>query len=270
MYGLKFSILNLLLLFFAFRYANAQEKVVFPHTAFWTKFEIAQLTDNRWGYGLDVIYRSNNRFNQGSIFESWHRFSYRPWVHYQPNSNVRFSVSPLAYFDTQEYFGKQEDFDRFPYKELRTTFQVVHHHKNLGEKITHTFRHWYEIRYRNPFDEDAAFTFTRYRIRYRIRYLINKDYYSQKGVWYTYASNEVMVNYGQKVVYNMFSQNRVQLAVGYRILPAVRLEVRYMNRFRSRPSGFEYDNTQAIFFGVWVDQLSNLFGRDVRPVKFFD
>lgn len=249
---------------------NAQvEKVTFPHQSFWSKFEGTEIFSNNFGVGADIIYRSNNTLNQGSIFDSWHRFSIRPWLHYQFDRNLRVSLSPIAYFGTQEYFAQESDFDREPYRELRTTFQVLHHHKMMGERFTHTFRHWFEVRYRNPF-EDESFTFTRYRLRYRLRYLINRDYYSEKGVLYTYATNEVMVNYGQNIVYNMFSQNRVQVAIGYRIHNSTRIELRYMNRYRSRPTGFEYDNTQAIFLGIFVDQVSKLFKEDVRPVKFFD
>jgi hypothetical protein len=250
--------------------AYGQEKVVFPHKSFWSKTEVTQIFENKWGLGVDYIYRSNNEMNKGSIFENWHRHSVRPWIHYQFDKNLRVSISPIAYFGTQEYFAKEQDFERQPYHELRTTFQVVHQSKMMGERINHTFRHWFEIRYRNPFDEENYFTFTRYRMRYRLRYLINKDNYNEKNVLYTYVSNEIMVNYGNRIVYNMFSQNRIQLALGYRIHPSTRIEMRYMNRFRSRPSGFEYDNTQALMLCLFVDQLSNLFGKEIRPVKYFD
>lgn len=268
MYKTSFR-LSILALFTTNQYILSQEKTVFNHKAFWSKTEVTQIFDNNWGVGVDYIFRSNNELNQGSIFSNWHRHSVRPWIHYQFDKNLRVSISPLAYFGTQEYFAKPEDFDREPYHELRTTLQVLHHHKMWGERITHTFRHWFEFRYRNPFEDDY-FSFTRYRMRYRLRFLINKDYYSERNTLYTYLSNEIMVNYGNNIVYNMFSQNRIQLALGYRFHPSSRIELRYMNRFRSRPSGFEYDNTQAVMLGIFIDQLSSLIGKEVRPVKFFD
>jgi hypothetical protein len=249
---------------------RAQEKIIYPHKSFWSKTEATQIFENKWGLGIDYIFRSNNEMNKGSIFSKWHRHSIRPWVHYQFDKNLRISISPIGFFSTQEYFAKPEDYNRQTYQELRTTLQVLHHHKMMGEKFTHTFRHWYEFRYRNPFDQENYFAFSRYRMRYRLRYLINKDYYNENKVVYAYASNEVMINYGRKIVYNMFSQNRIQLAVGYRIHPSTRLEFRYMNRFRSRPSGFEYDNTQATMLCLFVDQVSSLFGKEIRPVKYFD
>lgn len=267
---IKLIFFQLFLYLFSLNVSAQVEKVTFQHKSFWSKTEVTQIWDSKFGVGLDFIFRSNNELNQGSIFENWHRFSYRPWLHYQYGSTLRFSFSPIALFETQEYFAKESDFLREPYTELRTTFQVLHHHKYMGEKLTHTFRHWYEIRYRNPFEEENNFTFTRYRMRYRLRYLFNKDYYSQNHVFYGYVSNEIMVSFGQNIVYNMFSQNRIQAAVGYRIHPSTRIELRYMNRYRSRPSGFEYDNTNAIFIGLFVDQLSALFGKDIRPVRFFD
>jgi hypothetical protein len=245
-------------------------KITHPHVAFWSKTEIAEIFENKWGIGTDVIFRSNSTYTNFQPFAKPHRFSFRPWAHYQPSKEIRLSISPIAYFWTDEYIANEGDLGRSPYHELRTTFQIVHHHKMMGEKFTHTFRHWYEVRYRNPFSVDDFFGFTRYRVRYRLRYLINKDYYSEKGLIYTYISNEVMVNYGQNIVFNMFSQNRIQLAAGYRINNATRIELRYMNRYRSRPVGNVFDNTHAIFFGLFVDQLSNLLKKDVRPVRYFD
>jgi hypothetical protein len=247
-----------------------QQKVNYPHAALWTKSEVTQIFENNWGVGADVIFRSFNEFNEGHWFQSLHRFSFRPWVHRQFGSSLRVWLSPIAYFYTEEYLGKEEDLLREPYHEMRTTLQVLHHHKMMGEKFTHTFRHWMEARYRSPFDEDEFFAFFRYRIRYRLRYLILKDYYSEKGMLYTYVSNEVMVSYGSRIVSNMFSQNRIQVALGYRVHNSTRLELRYVHRYRSRPSGFEYDETNILMLGLFVDQFSSLFKKDVRPVRFFD
>jgi len=247
-----------------------QAKVNFPHAALWTKTEVTQIFENNWGVGTDVIFRGIDQFDQGHWFQSLHRFSFRPWVHRQFGSSLRISLSPIAYFYTEEYMGKEADLLREPYHELRTTLQVLHHHKMMGEKFTHTFRHWMEARYRSPELEDDFFAFFRYRIRYRLRYFILKDYYSEQGMLYTYVSNEVMVSYGSRIVSNMFSQNRIQVALGYRIHNSTRIELRWMNRYRSRPSGFEYDWTNALMVGIFVDQFSSLFKKDVRPVRFFD
>lgn len=246
-------------------------KVIYPHKAFWSKYEVTQIFENKWGIGADYIFRTIDVGNQGSMFSKVHRHSIRPWIHYQFSKNFRISLSPVSYFGTDEYIGKPEDELREPYNELRTTVQILHHHKMMGEKLTHTFRHMNEIRFRSPFQEELFYTFFRYRMRYRLRYLLNKDYYSEKGVVYATASVEFMINYGsQRVVYNMFNQNRVQVGAGYRFLPSARVELRYLNRLRTRGTGFEYDRANIFMVGLFVDQISSLFGKDIRPVKFFD
>jgi hypothetical protein len=245
-------------------------KVVFLHKGFWLNSEVTEIFENKWGVGGDFIFRSNNEMNQGSIFKRWHRFSLRPWVHYRFSPHLRVSFSPVGYFITNEYIGKKADYNRQPYDELRTTFQVSHQYKMMGERFTHTFRHRFEIRYRRPFEKENFFIFTRYGLQYRLSFLINKPYYWQKNVWYTYISNDIMINYGSRVVYNMFSQNRTQVALGFRFHRSSRIELGYMNRFRSRSSGFEYDNTEALHLGIFIDQFSSLFGKDVKPVKFSD
>ena len=245
------------------------DKVTYPHTAIWSKFEVTEIFQKRLGVGIDLIERRMSSMDDPAPWSRWHRTSVRPWVHYQPSGNFRISLSPIAWFGTLEYLATENDRPRQPYEELRTTLQILHHHKNLGGRLTHSFRHWIEARYREPFN-DNAFSFARYRMRYRLRYVLNKKEYAEQGMMYGYASNEVMVNYGSRIVYNMFSQNRIQLAVGYRIHNSTRIELRYMNRYRSRPSGFEYDNTQALMIGLFIDQFSNIYNKDIRPIKFYD
>jgi hypothetical protein len=125
---LGFCIVLVLLTFITY---SQQDKVTYNHRSFWSKTEVTEIFGNKFGVGFDFIYRANNELNQGSIFSRWHRFSYRPWIHYQHSKNFRVSLNPLSYFDTQEYFAKESDFNRRPYYELRTTLQIVHQHNNL-------------------------------------------------------------------------------------------------------------------------------------------
>ncbi|WP_143090846.1 hypothetical protein [Thermoflexibacter ruber] len=98
-------------------------KIVYPHRVFWYKFEINQLDkNNRFGVGLDFVYRRKNALNQGNMFQERLRESICPWFHYQFSSYARFSLSPIGYMNTHEYTGKIEDFQRRPYHEWRTTF----------------------------------------------------------------------------------------------------------------------------------------------------
>lgn len=247
-------------------------KTIYPSQTLWTKVEINDFVpDSKWGYGIDGIIRRKNEFGQGSIVMSPMRESIRPWAHYQISSYARFSVSPLGYMHTTEYVGKPEDLLRAPYHELRSTVQFFHHIKQAKGRVMHTWRYRQEFRWQErPGEPDYRFT-NRFRLRYRIRYIVNtNDFYADKAV-YLMASNEIGINFGKNVVYNTFNQNRLYLGVGMRFLNAVRAEVRYVDRIRTRgATGFEFDLDRALMLCIYVDQLRMIGSKDVARVRFYD
>jgi hypothetical protein len=268
MYGAKY--IQLLFLLLISGYCAAQ-KTVYRHDTFWSKTEVNQIFEQKkWGLGFDFIYRTKNELGEGSRFTSMLRESYRPWIHYQFNPLARLSISPLGYMRTQEYIGKPEDYSRLPYEEWRITFQFFNHIKQWEGRIMHTWRYRYELRWQeNPVAENYRFL-NRFRMRYRIRLAINSnDFYANKTIYAT-VSNEVGINFGKSVTY-MFNQNRFYAGLGYRFLTAGRIELRYVNRFRTRGStGFEYDLDRGIMLSLYIDQLSLLGTKDILKVRYFD
>jgi hypothetical protein len=241
-----------------FLYAQ-QQKVIYPHTVFWSKTEVTEIFPSGWGLGGDFVYRRKNEMNKGSMFMSPLRESFRPWIHYQFSPYARFSLSPLGYMNTNEYIGKEADYLRLPYHELRTTFQFFHHIKQLDGKIMHTWRYRYEMRWQERPGQEEYRYLNRFRFRYRIRYLINTNDFYQNNVLYLAVSNEIGLNFGKNVVYNVFNQNRFYAGIGYRFLNAARVEVRYVDRIRTRgATGFEFDHGRGLMLGIYIDQLSKL------------
>ncbi|GAB4188709.1 MAG: hypothetical protein OHK0057_06580 [Thermoflexibacter sp.] len=143
----KCLLINLFLFLNKISFAQSG-KIVYPHRVFWHKFEINQLDkNNRFGVGLDFLYRCKNALNQSNMFQEPLRESIRPCFHYQFSPYARFSLSPIGYMNTHEYIGKIEDLQRLPYYEWRTTFQFFHHIKQWGGRIMHTWRYRYELRW---------------------------------------------------------------------------------------------------------------------------
>ncbi len=259
------------LLFLNLHSSFAQERVTYPHAVFWHKTEFNEIFENKWGFGLDFIYRTKNELNQGSMFDAHLRTSIRPWVNYQVSKNARLSFAPLGYMYTTEYVGKPEDLSRLPYHELRTTFQFFHHYKHLNNRLMHTWRYRYEMRWQeNPNTEQYRY-FNRFRFRYRLRAMLtNSDFYENKVIYFA-GSAELGLNFGKNVYLNTFNQNRVYLGIGYRFLNAIRAEVRYVDRIRTRgATGFEFDHDRGLMIGIYIDQLSNIGKRSFRPVKYVD
>lgn len=245
------------------------EKTVYPHTVFWHKTEINSFVNDKWGYGVDWVYRRKNEMNEGSMFKAPLRNSFRPWINYQFSKTARLSLSPIGYMYTNEYVGKPEDHDRLPFEEWRSTLQFFHHTRSANGRWMHTWRYRYELRWQeNPNTEEYRF-FTRFRFRYRLRFLINSDNFYDNNTFYAAVSNEFGLNMGKTVVYNIFNQNRLYVGLGYRMLNALRVEVRYVDRFRTRgATGFEYDHDKGLMIGFYVDEWRALGRSSKQTVRY--
>jgi hypothetical protein len=251
-------------------------KIIYNHAVFWSKTEVNEIFRNGespFGAGLDFVYRRKSGLNNNNMISERLRESIRPWVHYQFSPSARFSLSPLGYMFTNEYLGKESDLNRKPYHELRTTFQFFNHVYQFNKKIMHTFRYRYELRWQdNPATDQYRF-FTRFRYRYRIRYVINKPNIYYNHALYAAVSNEIGLNLGKNVVMNTFNQNRLYIGMGYRMFNAMRVEFRYVDRFRTRgATGFEFDHGRGFMIGIYIDSIKQLryLGDDMPTLKFID
>ena len=249
----------------------AQQKVIYPHTVFWSKTEVNEIFKNGWGVGGDFVYRRKSGLNNNNMFDRRLRESFRPWVHYQFSPYARLSFSPLGYMQTEEYFAIPQDTARLPYHELRSTLQFFHHIKQWKGRIMHTWRYRYELRWQERAGLDEYRFFQRFRLRYRIRVLFNTNDFYENGVIYAAISNEFGLNFGRNVYLNTFNQNRLYVGVGMRFLEAIRVEARYVNRIRTRgATGFEMDNGQGFMLGIYVDQVSSIGRKNIQSVRFSD
>jgi hypothetical protein len=71
---------------------------------------------------------------------------------------------------------------------------------------------------------------------------------------------------------NIFNQNRLYAGVGIRVLNGARVELRYVNRYRTcGATGFKFDASQGLMVGIYIDQFSAV-GQDqyALPIRFYD
>lgn len=265
------TVVSVLFSLVSFSSFGQAQKTVYNHRVFWHKTEFNQIFKNHFGVGGDFVLRTKNELGQGNMFSSPLRESFRPWVHYQFSEYARLSVSPVGIMHTNEYIGKVEDYARLDYKEWRTTFQFFHHKKQWQGRIIHTWRYRYELRWQEqPANDDFRF-FTRFRFRYRIRILMNNKTFYENYVAYAAISNELGINVGKNVVLNIFNQNRLYVGFGTRVLNSLRVELRYVDRFRTRgATGYEFDHGRGFMVGIYIDQLSDLGKRSIPQVRFWD
>jgi hypothetical protein len=171
---------------------------------------------------------------------------------------------------TDDYVARPEDFLRPIVHEYRTTLQFFHHLKMLDGRLMHTWRYRYELRWQQREGSEDIRFLQRFRLRYRLRVMLNKTNFYEDGVWYAMASNEIAFNFGKSVPY-MFNQNRIYAGIGTRFLNSVRVELRYVNQFRTRASvGYEYDDAHGIMVGLYLDQISRVRRKAAQPVRLYN
>ncbi len=68
--------------------------------------------------------------------------------------------------------------------------------------------------------------------------------------WYLTAYDELFVSFGKNVALNIFDQNRVYLAIGYRLPKAGRLELGYMNQLIVKSDGLRVENNHTLMLGL--------------------
>jgi hypothetical protein len=251
--------------------AQTQGKQIYRHGLLWGKIEATQIfEDKTWGIGGDVIHRRGTDLDGRDPLERGLRTSYRLWLHVQLGTDARFSVSPLSYHTTEAYLGKAEDLDVPNSYELRSSAQLFHHLRQKQGRLMHTWRYRLEYRHRSNIGETDFTSFMRLRLRYRFRYMLNAPDFYTPGVLYAAGSAELGLNMGRSIVYNTFNQNRIYAGIGYRFLNTARVELRYLDRFRSRGTGFEFDHGRGVMLLLMVDQITYLGRRYTKPLKYAD
>ena len=91
-----------------------------------------------------------------------------------------------------------------------------------------------------------------YRLRYNISFFIplkGKELVAK--VPFAAIMNEVFLNFGERIVYNTFDQNRFFAGIGYMITSHLNAQLGYMNVFQQESSGTSYWSTHTIRFFIF-------------------
>ncbi|MDO8317369.1 MAG: DUF2490 domain-containing protein [Flavobacterium sp.] len=89
---------------------------------------------------------------------------------------------------------------------------------------------------------------------WRFRYRLQGDYTfwkKEKQYLKAVASDEIMFNFGKKIIKNTFDQNRIYAAIHYGLNSNLAFELGYLNNFQRRASGIDYFNRDIIRFSIF-------------------
>lgn len=136
--------------------------------------------------------------------------------------------------------------------ELRPDFGFNHKQK-LGFV---TINHRYKAEARFFHDAENGELVGGYRFsNFRLRYQLGLDFpiWKQEGKekLLLKIKDEIMFNAGNKIVKNTFDQNRVYLAVNYKLNNSYAVELGYMNWFQQQKSGTDFYNRDILRLSIF-------------------
>lgn len=185
---------------------------------------------------MDVHYRLTDNF-----IERPFQFIVRPALNFYIKDNVRLQTGyayvahfPAEGFETTrpEHRGWQQIWWSQKYSGF-TTLQWLRLEERFNRKIAN--------------DElQPGYNFN-YRLRYNFSFFIPlKGVEIKPKTTFIALIDEVFLNFGERIVYNTFDQNRFFIGLGYQITPQMNVQGGYMNIFQQEASGNSYWSTNAI------------------------
>lgn len=161
-------------------------------------------------------HRRQNGFENENMFDGNLMFTYRNWVHYQHNEDVKFSLSPFAYFSNYKIIQEQPDETARPNSEIRFSAAVELQHV-IFKKFYVVDRTAIEYRVFQGNHTDI----TRLRNRFGFRYDFTEKI--KLGVY-----DELLFNVTGTTTGHFFDHDRIGLNLEYHVLPNLKFDIGYI------------------------------------------
>lgn len=242
----------------------------------WTDLNVSGKIEGKFSWTVENQHRRedmqgdyNSATTTGNPYNNLNQHIFRPYVHYQMNPNVRFSLMPLGWIGSNRFAnGSPSAF----FSELRIAPQVILT-QNLGRlRFDNRFR--YEFRWfgQNQTLNNKSFLYggdfsntvfrTRIRNQFKLTVLLNHAKMDDKTL-YTQVYNEVFIGMGENVANtNLLDQNRILIGLGYKFNQFVAFEAGYMRQTIYRFNNANKDNVDRndIFqVNLAITNVENMF-----------
>jgi hypothetical protein len=217
-------------------FVNAQEKTIHSREQLWFGYFNQTRITNKVGLWMDVHYRLTDNFVERPF-----QFIVRPALNFYIKDNVRLQTgyAYVSHFPAEglettrpEHRGWQQIWWNQKYNSF-TTLQWLRLEERFNRKVVN-----------DELQTDYNFN---YRLRYNFSFFIplkGKELVPKTP--FIALIDEVFLNFGDKIVYNTFDQNRFFIGIGYQITSHMNIQTGYMNIFQQEASGNSYWSTHAI------------------------
>lgn len=148
-------------------------------------------------------------------------------------------ATPLSWSPVQDDPGYDNVVPEFRFWE-----QVLLVDKLYHAKLYHQFR--FEQRWKRDYTVDAPYELTfRWRYRFTIYQPLNNHKLIPK-TWFFAAYNEIFLQSGPSITYDIFEDNRLYGGIGYILGNKLQLQMGYMWSFKHDGDPYEYKNTHIV------------------------
>lgn len=230
-----FKILAVLFPFLMF--GQVTKKEVNQQLQTWISLNTVTKFSDHWGVAADVHIRENG------FFESNNFNLLRGGVAYIPKASVSLTAgyAHLWLAPTKDGWSTYANENRiYQQAQLITKLGKV----SILQRLRNEQR-WQEKIMNDEPTGELRFT---NRVRYLASFTI--PIFSEKKMPSLVLSDEILIHFGEEVVYNTFDQNRLFVGIKQSISPKLSFDFGYMNVYQQKYSGYQYDmnHTIRLFF----------------------
>lgn len=221
--------------------AQTDEKNINHQSILWTRYYNQLLLNEKWSLHSEFDNRLFLKPVQENLYVVRIQGRYKINDHLETGSGFAyFSVDTQVPeinpdYNTPEYRGQQD-----------LTW------KSNVNKVTLTQRFQVEERFIRNADKEDLLPGTTFF--WRFRYRLQGDYTfwkKEKQLLKAVVSDEIMFNFGKKIIKNTFDQNRIYAAIHYGLNSNLAFELGYLNSFQRRSNGIDFFNRDIIRFSIF-------------------
>lgn len=221
--------------------AQAPEKHIHQREQLWFGYFNQTRFSEKWGLWVDVHYRMTDDFVRRPF-----QFLFRPAATYFLRDNFRLNA---GYTLATHFPAKGMETTRLDHRAWQ---QIWWNQKHSGFSMLQWLR--FEQRFNEKVIGDVkrdGYNYT-FRTRYNMAFFLPlKGKEVKANTPFAAVMNEVFLNFGDRVVYNTFDQNRLFAGFGYQFTSHLNIQLGYMNIYQQEGSGTDYLSTHAIRFFVF-------------------
>jgi len=194
----------------------AQTSQAQQHYNVWFRGTLSVPVGRKFKIDNEFQHRRQNGFGNTNLFDNNLMFTFRNWVHYQHNDDVKFSLSPFAYFSNYKIIQKQAEENATPNNEIRFSAAVELQHSVL-KKFYVVDRTAIEYRIFNGNQSDITRLRNRFGFRYDFTEKIKLSLF-----------DELLFNLSGTTQHHFFDHNRLGIDFEYKVKPYLKFDIGYI------------------------------------------